>query len=105
MSARKNPNVSSMEAKGKARSQRPDLDLRDIDAVFDVFHSTEALLTAAYQVLDKLDNKENWIVLLLLEKARNDFELLGKQLDKVGSRLVPFLKKDETHTKSSGERL
>ena len=89
--------LNRKKAKSKPSSKITKLQLSDIDALFDVFHSTEALLTAAYEVLDNLDKKENWIALLLLEKGRKDFELLGIKLDRIDSQRASLRNKNEAH--------
>lgn len=83
------------QAKRKASGKKAKLELPDVDAVFVTYHDAQALVTAAYHVMDQPDHEKLWMALAVLRKGVEAIGRLGKQLDEVDKQLMPFREKYE----------
>ena len=80
----------------EARRKKSKLKLPNIDAVSNLFSNAQALVSAAYGLLQYSDDKSHWQGLRVLRLGVDALERVSDQLDEADNQLRPFRSKYET---------
>lgn len=88
----------------KTRRKKSKLKLPNIDAVSNPFNNAQALVSAAYGLLQYSDDKNHWQGLVVLRLGMQALERVSDQLDEADNQLRPFRFKYKTKEEGPVDR-